>query len=201
MNATSMMVAIVGLAGAGLAVAEDGSNAPVPTATAPDAGPGASPDANVRPDADPRLAAQVLGQMHMANEVMISAAKVAMDTAESELVRKYAERLWRDHRMGAREVEEVAQALAVHLEPPPPDLEQRLQQVIQTLDAADGAAFDDAYVLAMRTTREQMMIPMLRAALIDVDEPRVEDLIERVLPILEQHVAMAEYLQQQRVES
>lgn len=81
----------------------------------------------------------------------------------------------------------------------PPGLEearQRGSRMLRNLEAAQGADVDAEYVAAMIRSHEQAIME-LRAALQGLEDPEVQDLVESLIPILEQHERLARHVQQE----
>lgn len=137
----------------------------------------------------------VLTFMQMGNRFQIQAAREAMDRAEDERVRRFAERLWRDHRLGAERVAQQAQQLGVELAAPeaPPQMMQRMMQTLQT---ASGPAFDRIY-LEVVARLHRGMIGALGRIEGDLEHPAVVSLLNEQGPILGQHLELAEILRRE----
>lgn len=197
----------------------------------------------------------VLNKMHMANQVQIEMARSAMDKGQSTVVRRFGDRLLRDHRLGDRKVQSLAKSKGIQLKPvqmptdagqaqpaaaasatqpaeddqapatapaiapaadaapaaattPPkspgsgdgadakPDMQQQMMQMVQKLKQAEGLKFDNAYAMAMEKSH-QRMVQTLQDALGKVQDPDVRGLIEKLIPILQQHVALAQDVQRE----
>lgn len=172
-------------------------------------------------------AADVLARMHMLDQMVISAAELAPDRSGRDEVLAYAERLQRDHTFADHQVASVARRLGIHLEAAVSRMKQamthvqngpaspagarkgrsrspgrqleamaRLEARVEHLKQVRGSAFDDAFVQTMLAAHE-MAVRSLSAAEPGVEAAPLRRLLSRMIPILEQHVALARSLQEQ----
>lgn len=86
----------------------------------------------------------VLSTMHQVNQLEMRLAQAAEERGTAEAVRRYGDRLFRDHRFADTKVTALAGKLGVDLLPPPqlpaaPKLKM-FQQQAQQLQQASGAA-------------------------------------------------------------
>lgn len=158
--------------------------------------------------------AMLLQQMHVANQVQIKAAEIARHKATADLTRRLADRFWRDHQVADGKVRGLAHRLGYTLKSPaqmqqmmqsmPPAQAsamggqkmqqmqkkmQMMQQMLANLQAAPAPQFDQAYDKAMLKS-QQNMLQMLQQARTQASLP-VKKLLNVLVPILEQHVALA----------
>lgn len=157
----------------------------------------------------------LLQQMHVANQVQIKAADIARHKATAVLTRRLADRFWRDHQVADGKVRGLASSLGYTLKSPaqmqqmmqamPPAQAsamggaqkmqqmqkkmQMMQQMLAGLQSAPAAQFDQAYDKAMLKS-QQNMLQMLQQARTQASPP-VKKLLGVLIPILEQHVALA----------
>lgn len=128
--ACSMLVFLACLAGNGRAAPSTPASpaiaviGPVSTSTSPASSPHSAAVTQMpsRPGAGktsmPPHAAMVLQQMHMVNAFEIKAAKLALQKASGTLVRRYADRLRRDHEVADGKVKGLADKLGYQLHSP-----------------------------------------------------------------------------------
>lgn len=141
--------------------------------------------------ADRMMEEQILSQMHHMNETAIQAGTLAQQKTESPVVKRYADRLIRDHRIGDEKVSAIAQELGVAVKPPPPQTpgeKQHMQmqmQMMEKLKTLSGKEFDTDFLQMMAQAHEQA-ITILRGAESRVPAPGLRNLITKMLPILQQ---------------
>jgi predicted outer membrane protein len=75
-----------------------------------------------------------------------------------------------------------------------PDMKQMMVQMMQKLKQAQGAEFDSAYMMAMQKSHEQM-IQTLEEAKDKLQDSDVRGLVDKMIPILKQHLALAQDVQ------
>lgn len=136
---------------------------------------------------------RVLSKMHHLNQMQIQLAEMAGEKLEEGELQRYAGRLHRDHSVADEKVASLASELGIDLQTMEPAPEQ--QQMREQLTAATGDEFATAYVEAMRKTHAQAIETMTQAEASGAPEELVA-LIEKLKPILGQHVQLAEHLQQ-----
>jgi putative membrane protein len=152
--------------------------------------PGAGP-----PPSPPQV---VLSTMHQMNEMEMQVGRLAAEGGEAEAVRRYGDRLYRDHRFADRKVTALAQARELELLPPPrlpagPKLEPMMQKA-QQLGQMSGSEFDRMF-LQMMVQSHEMAVSMLGDALGNLPEGEVRTLVSRLRPILQQHLDLARAIQ------
>lgn len=201
----------------------------------------------------PPPAAMVLQQMHMVNQFEIKTAELAGKKATGRLIRRYADRLRRDHELADGKVKGLAAMLGYPIrgpeqmkqmmmqmmqqhasmmgasgggqtpmmqmhEPPPPSSGappaqpmppmspmqkmqkmkanmQMMQQAMMKLQSASGSEFDKAYLMTMIKGHQQAIQMLEQVQAQGLDQPKVTGLIHKLLPILKQHLQLAQDLQ------
>jgi putative membrane protein len=143
----------------------------------------------------------VLADLHKANQMEIKMGKMAKEMGQSEEVRSYGETLIKDHETADEQVKQVASAQGIQLTPPPAKKadakaeDEKHDMIMEKLHKLSGAEFDKAFAAAM-VQDHQKDIAKLKAAQSKLGDSQVKDLIAKVLPTLENHLRMAEKLQQ-----
>lgn len=206
-------------------------------------------------------AAMVLQQMHMVNQFEIKAAKLAEKKATTTRIRRYADRLRRDHENADGKVKDLAMRLGYPLHRPeqmrqimmqmqhqplsgasgmapgasasmpirqkmpmpsasatmkpasggaspamPPiqkmqklqkiqAMMQMMQQAMTRLQSTSGPQFDRAYLMVMVTSHQKAIGMLEKVQAKGLDQPQVTGLIRKLLPILKQHLQLAQGLQ------
>lgn len=150
------------------------------------------------PNPEPSLPQVLLSTMHQVNQLEMRLGRLAEEKGASADVRRYGDRLYRDHRFGDRRVTALAASQDLNLLPPDQlPTAPKLQPVMaeaETLGQETGPAFDRAFLQLMVRSHE-MATGMLRDAEGSLPSGQVQDLVSRLLPILEQHLALARAIQ------
>lgn len=170
-------------------------------------------------------AGKLLAQMHMMNEMVIKAARMAEQRAEREDVQDYATRLGVDHGFADEKVRTVAKQLNVDLEKVVKNLKTKMQstdapsqtgkkkqqgageqkplqamkmldQKLKRLRELEAGKFDVQFVRVMEMAH-QTAVQNLTAARGRIEAEPLQHLLSDLIPILEQHVALAHSLQQE----
>ncbi len=139
----------------------------------------------------------VLSTMHQMNQLEMQLGKLAEQKGATEDVRRFGDRLYRDHQFADGKVTSLATAQQLELLPAEqlpaaPKLKDAMQKA-QQLTQVSGAAFDTMFLQIMMQTHE-MATSMLRDALPNLPAGSVHDLVSRLLPILRQHLDLARIL-------
>jgi putative membrane protein len=132
--------------------------------------------------------AAVLGHVHHLNQKEIKAAQLALQKSQSTEVKTYAQRMITDHQNADAQVVNLAKAENVTLKDfQPADFEQAQMEQLQSLD---GNAFDIAYLDVMRTGH-MMALQDLKLVSASTKDPKVKDLLTKIIPTVQQHETMA----------
>lgn len=145
--------------------------------------------------------AKVLSQIHMTNEAEMKIGQLAESKGQSEQVREYGRRLHNDHHFSDNKVSALAEKIGVALTRPRPGTPaaktaEQDAQLFQRLKDAQGPDFDQQFLQAMIKGHRQA-IGMLQGALVSLRDPDVQGLVQRLIPILRQHLQIAEDLSHQ----
>ena len=141
---------------------------------------------------------KLLRRIHALNQAVIKAASLAKQHAGRNDVRSYGRLLEMDHRYADYQVLKLAKDEQLALTPPASDdseetkRQQQLNDGIAELEALRGAEFDLAFLRTMRSAHTTS-IDMLSSAQRYAD-PHLLKLLDRMIPILEQHVELAVHL-------
>ena len=168
MRTSLRRLAVIGLAGAGLAFTAGGI-AGATTAAAPSA-----------QDKSLLIAA------HQSNLTEIAAGQAAQQKATTSVVRQHGQIFIRDHTRLDATVKQVAQSLGVDL-PTTPNAEQ--QATLKSVSAKSGAAFDQSWL----TTQLAGHIATLAGGTKELQQgtdPTVKNLASSSAPVVKEHIAM-----------
>ena len=201
-------VVISALAGCGTS----SNRAPVANtnvAAAPEAAPRSAPRAPARPfqrhassaPAAPKKGntRTVLSQIHQANLMEIALGKMAEEKASTSEVRAYADQLVQDHTNVDQMVVAMAQkssahsqnGLAAHREGRHEIAHET--QLERKLKSASGPDFDKLF-LQQTSSDHERLIRKLQQDREDASDDDLEALIDKMIPILEQHRELAQIL-------
>jgi putative membrane protein len=164
--------------------AAPGNPATTPAGT-PHTAPG-TPAPDQLNDSD-RLFSDALAAGGMAE---VEAGKLASRVTGNAMVRQFGELMIQDHSKANKQLMEVAAAAKVAL-PGGPDTEHRAMQ--QQLEQLHGAAFDVAYV-GGQIQGHARTIQLLEYEIGSGQNPRLIDFASETLPVVMEHLAMAQRL-------
>jgi putative membrane protein len=163
-----------------------------PTAAAANAKPKttraeASPEASTKSSNAP-----ILAQIHRANLKEIALGNLAAEKASSEEVRNYAKQLVEDHTGADKQVVEMAQKMNIQLRNTR-SKERQHESDQARLNKAAGPAFDREFLQETSADHEKL-IKELKQEREDASDDDIEALIDKILPILEQHQQLVQIL-------
>ena len=166
-----------------------------PSAQAAQAKPAATratPSAEV---SSKRTTAAILAQIHQANLKAIAIGKIAQEKASTSEVRAYADQLVQDHTNADQMVVAMAQKTGARLHDSTAGRHAGAhgKVVDQKLSSASGAEFDRLF-LKQTSADHERLIRELRQEREDASDDDIEALIDKIMPILEQHRDLAQIL-------
>ncbi len=141
----------------------------------------------------------ILSQMHETNLTEIALGKIAEQKAASSEVRAYADQLVQDHTNVDRMVVEMAQESGTNLKNGAEAHQAirhesaREKALERKLKSAQGAEFDRLF-LQETSAEHDKLISKLQQDKQDTSDEELETLIEKVIPVLEQHRELAQIL-------
>lgn len=155
----------------------------------------AATTARIAPEASAKLnTASVLAQIHQTNLKEVELAKIAREKGSTSAVRAYADQLVQDHTNLDQSVIAMAQQSgnlkAMHRAARETADEKTAEQ---KLKSASGAKFDKLF-LNQASSDHQNLIRKLQQDREDASDDQLEALIDKMLPILEQHKDLAKIL-------
>ena len=142
--------------------------------------------------------AAILTQIHETDLKEIAIGKIADEKASTSEVRDYADQLVKDHTTVDQMVVATARTTNVRLHDATAPRETRPQRAHTsraegTLQAASAAKFDRLF-LQQTSADHDRLIRALKQEREDASDDEIETLIDKVLPILEQHKELAQML-------
>ncbi|MGO9452735.1 MAG: DUF4142 domain-containing protein [Candidatus Binataceae bacterium] len=142
----------------------------------------ASPEASNK-----KTTATILAQIHQANLKEIAIGKMAEGKASSDGVRAYADQLVEDHTNADQMVVAMAEKTGARLQSAPGKLVDR------KLSSASTAGFDRLF-LQQTSSDQERLIRSLQREREDASDDDIEALIDKIMPILQQHKELAQIL-------
>jgi putative membrane protein len=141
----------------------------------------------------------VLSQIHQANLTEIAIGNMAQEKASTSEVRSFANQLVQDDTNADQMVVAMAHNAGVRLHDGSSSHRKgrpensREKQEEQKLASANGADFDRLF-LKMTSADHARLINMLQQAREDASDDQLEALIDKIVPILQQHKELAQIL-------
>ena len=135
--------------------------------------------------------AAILNQIHQADQKEIALANMAAAKASSAEVQNYAKQLVDDHTSADHEVLAMAQTMNLHLRDTAASKQVRHGNA--KLNSATGPQFDREFLQETSADHDKL-IRELKREREDASNDDIEALIDKILPILEQHQQLAQIL-------
>lgn len=142
-------------------------------------------------DAIPRSERKFMEKAAAHGRAEVELGRLAQDRARSEEVKKFAERMVRDHGKANEELERIAAAKGVQL-PAAPDKDHRKK--MEKLGRLSGQEFDRAYMKEM-TKDHKSDLGDFRKQAKSAKDPQVKAFAAKTLPTLEEHHKLAQATQ------
>jgi putative membrane protein len=139
--------------------------------------------------------ATILEQIHQANLKEIAIGKMAEEKASSDEVRAYADQLVKDHTSADQMVVATAQKKGARLRDSAAGRRESAHGKLaeRKLSSASGAQFDRLF-LEQSSSDHKKLISELQQEREDATDDDVEALIDKIVPILQQHNDLAQIL-------
>ena len=163
--------------------------------------PGAEePGAERSTAADTAAVGRFLAKVKVINDGEVRAGTIAQSKQVGSASLQYARMLEQQHRQANQWVEQVAQQVGVSVDEYVPEAREALLadiEAIQRLETLEGETFEDQFLTTM-VAGHRSAIDEVRRARGQLDQPQVQQLIDRLLPVLEQHLEVAQQIQKSR---
>jgi putative membrane protein len=117
----------------------------------------------------------------------VELGKLAAQHAQSDEVKKFAQRMVDDHTKANEQLKKIADSKSIKL---PTEVEAKDKALMQRLEKLNGAAFDRSYMNAMVNDHVKDVSEFKREANAGRD-PQVKSFAESTLPTLEEHLQQA----------
>jgi len=142
-----------------------------------------------------KTTATILAQIHQANLKEIAIGKLAQGKASTSEVRAYADQLVQDHTNADQMVVAMAQKTGARLHDSAAGRHEGAhgKLVDQKLSSAGSAAFDRLFLQQTGADQERL-IRSLQQEREDASDDDIEALIDKIIPIIEQHRDLAQIL-------
>ena len=131
-----------------------------------------------------KTTAMILAQIHEADLKEIAVGRIAEEKASTDEVRAYADQLVKDHTNADQLVVAMAQKTGARLH------ESKREKAV---DRASGAGFDRGFLKETSSDHERL-IRELEQEREDASDDDIEALIDKIMPILQQHHDLAQIL-------
>jgi putative membrane protein len=133
----------------------------------------------------PTTAATALPLAASSNLFEIESSQLALQRSQSPAVKEFATRMVADHTLVASKMKAVLSD--AQITPPPEKLNAKHQKVYESLKAAQGPAFDKAYIEAQYNAHVEA-VNLCAAYAKNGDNARLKALAAELLPALQRHL-------------
>ncbi len=113
----------------------------------------------------------------------VFSSQLALERSQNEQVRAFAQQMIQDHANASQQLTTAANQEGFQ---PPTELDERHQAMLDSLDGAEGEAFDQAYLDAQRQAHEQAVM-LFQGYAQSGPEGALRQHAEATLPTLQQH--------------
>jgi putative membrane protein len=136
----------------------------------------------------------------------IASSRLAEEKSQNTKVKEFARHMVRDHERTTQEMQQLIQQIPgaeasrpqgqdTQGGPPHQGLDQQHAALLQQLQRADGAEFDRLYI-RQQVMAHQQAVDMFRNYSRSGDNDRLKQWAERTLPALQEHLRLAQEMQQ-----
>jgi putative membrane protein len=134
-----------------------------------------------------RQDAKAIQSLAEANRAEVDAGKLALERAQTEPVKKFAQHMVDDHGKMLDEVQKLAEAKGVKL---PEDASLKSKAKDKKLEMSSGDKFDKDYMAAM-VKDHQTDVKELQKMSKNAKDPQVKAAVDKALPAVKKHLEMA----------
>ncbi len=131
--------------------------------------------------------------MGMSNMAEVEMGKLAQSKSQNADVKAFAQKMVDDHGKALTEVQTLAQSKGVTL---PTELDAKHKAMSAKLEKASGDAFDKAYVKQGGVGAHKETLTKLQAASKGAKDPDVKGQVDKMIPVVQEHLKHAEQLAQ-----
>lgn len=146
---------------------------------------------------------ELLSKMHTANQMQIKAGQLAESKGTTQAIRNFGRLLVRDHSFADKKIKALASRQSIQLMPPMPKSPQEKQQMemqkqmMAGLEQAQGADFDRQFI-EFDLKSQNTAANTVSMASGQLKPSPVKALTSKMVPILKQHVEIAQHLEQRQ---
>ena len=123
----------------------------------------------------------------------IDLGELAKERAESEEVKQFAQRMIDDHGKANEQLEEIAKSKGAVI---PTEAGEEHSKLRAELGELEGEAFDKKYMAAMAEDH-QKAVDLFQKQAEEGQDPELKSFAEQTLPIIKEHLTMAQSMVQQ----
>jgi putative membrane protein len=181
-----------------LAWAEDKGTTKATDAARTDANPMNTPDTGktARAGDDTLTDARLVALLHHVNKDEIAAGKLAQAKGQSAAIKSYGKRLVSDHTRSDQQLTAAAKRAGIAIQDSALTAHDKEEMKVQQnkmdqLKKLKGAEFDRAFGSTLAQDHDHM-VSMLRDHKDDLRSPELKQLVDKTIPVLEQHKDLAE---------
>lgn len=145
----------------------------------------------------PTDAQEVLKELHQGNQTEIKLAQLAQKKGQSQQIKDLATRIMQDHQQADQQVQQLAKTMKVSLGTPKEsgNIHQKYKNLgnsfQEALTAVQGQPFDQLYATNTVIDHDKDVATLAAARPNLQTSPQVAQLVDQVLPKLDQHRQMA----------
>lgn len=136
---------------------------------------------------------KAITDMGMSNMAEVEMGKLAQSKSQSTEVKAFASKMVDDHGKALTEVQTLAQSKGVTL---PTELDAKHKAMSAKLEKLSGDAFDKAYVKQGGVGAHKETLTKLQAASKGAKDPDVKGQVDKMIPVVQEHLKHAEQLAQ-----
>ncbi|WP_137172233.1 DUF4142 domain-containing protein [Massilia sp. HP4] len=134
---------------------------------------------------------KAITDMAMSNMAEVEMGKLAQSKSQNADVKAFASKMVDDHGKALTEVQTLAQSKGVTL---PTELDAKHKAMSTQLEKASGDAFDKAYVKQGGVGAHKETLTKLQAASKGAKDPDVKGQVDKMIPVVQEHLKHAEQL-------
>lgn len=138
--------------------------------------------------------AKLMSELARANIAEIEISKIALEKAQSEDTRRFAQQMIDDHSKAMTDLENLASAKGVKL-PSEPDASHR--KLARNMKDMDGKQFEAQYRNRAGIDDHQSTLKLLQKVKKDGNDPQLKSIADQMQPVVQHHLDMAKQMKAQ----
>ncbi|MBL8957609.1 MAG: DUF4142 domain-containing protein [Myxococcaceae bacterium] len=145
---------------------------------------------------------EVLAKLHHDNEMEVEMGKTAVQNGGAKQVKAFGALLVKDHTLADKQLQSYAKRRGIDLTPPAPKDQveaaeaQAAMDGMRRLEALKGDVYDREFAKLMVEDHEKA-VTMVETTLRETSNAKVQSLLNKVLPVLKDHLKLAQQLDRQ----